>query len=325
MMDLLRALMMAPVTGAMGAASAIANAVGGSMAPTQPQLLPPRQPPLPVTPASAPSSLAQPEIRPRPAPPGEWSDLPLPPVLPVAAPAPVTPSAVTSLPVPPEAAPQPSPPPRLETPPPRHEIEFSKSIERKWNMDRDLNDDMNKLVRYSIVCVDRENETVLQGLQETLVRDRLDESGFTAWKILEFVQKMAAGKVDVPWDWEHGNKPDGVVIEGGKLHKIGGDPMKYLRVPFQVVDRYPREHFKYEEKQIHVLRRIEEVLERDHPKHSPPPPPPPPGGTHGGGGTHYGGGSSSAPVPSASSGGTVTIPVTVPPAGQEAVFEIKPK
>jgi hypothetical protein len=191
-------------------------------------------------------------------------------------------------------------PPAAPAPQPQQEIEIPKSIERKWNMDWDLNDDMNKLVRYSIVCVDRENETVLQKLEETLVRDRLDESGFTAWKILEFVQRMANGDVDAPPAWRHPSTvPDGVEIHGGKLRRIGGDPMKYLRVPFQIVDRFPRERFKYEEKQIQVLRKIEERIG--------------PGDRHDGG---RGGSESSSTSP---------ITVSAPPAGQELVIEVKPK
>lgn len=183
-------------------------------------------------------------------------------------------------------------------------------------MDRDLNDDMNKLVRYSIICVDREHETVLEKLEETVVRDRMDESGFTAWIILEFVQRMMEGKVKAPREWEI-DRPEGVTIKDGKLLSIYGDPRKFLRVPFQVVDRYPLERFRYEEKQIHVLRRIEETLEGQHkhppvpPSGGPPPPPPappaPPSGSGGGGGGHY--------VP--------PISVPAPGPGQEAVIEIK--
>lgn len=288
------ALMMAPVTGAMGAISALKGALEESMPEGQPPVPPPPVQPAIQTPAGPL--------------PGEWADMPLPPLQPLSAPAAVM---------------HPEPPPP-EPPPPRREIEFVDSPERKWKMDRDLNDDMNKLVRYSIVCVDRENETVLQGLQETLVRDRLDESGFTAWKILEFVQKMNAGRVDAPWEWEHGHRPEGVEIRDGKVRRIGGDPMKYLRVPFQVVDRYPRERFKYEEKQIDVLRQIERVLDhRDHGHHG--------GhghegeqgyGGHGKHGGHYGdpgcephAGPDCPPSP---------ITVTVPGPGEWKV-EVKPK
>lgn len=125
-------------------------------------------------------------------------------------------------------------------------------------MDRDLNDDMNKLVRYSIVCVDRENETVLQGLQEEVVNERMDEGGFTAWKILEFVQSMDRKEVRLPAAWRE-KRPEGVIVHPDDhryLKSIGRDTRMFLRVPFNVVERWPRERFKYEEKQIEVLEQI---------------------------------------------------------------------
>ena len=127
-------------------------------------------------------------------------------------------------------------------------------------MDQDLNDDMNKLVRYSVICVDRENETVLQSTRDTLVKDRMDGGGFTAWKIAEFHDRLRNGEVDLPDEWKK-DPPDGLeTTPKGKLANLPGEVAKYLRVPFHVIDRYPRERFKYEEKQIQVLKEIKTAM-----------------------------------------------------------------
>lgn len=128
-------------------------------------------------------------------------------------------------------------------------------------MDLDLNDDMNKLVRYSIICVDRNHEVVLESLRETLVHDRMDERGFTAWKVVEFSKRMARGHVDAPHEWIH-HRPSGVVIEHGKLKELGHEQDKYLRVSYQVVDRFPRERLRYEEKELDALERIANAIHR---------------------------------------------------------------
>jgi hypothetical protein len=130
---------------------------------------------------------------------------------------------------------------------------------KEKTMDIDLNDDMNKLVRYSIICVDRNHEVVLESLRETLLHERMDERGFTAWKVVEFSNRMAAGHVQAPVEWIT-KPPQGVVIDSGKLKALGPDQNKFLRVSFQVVDRFPRERFWYEEKQITALEQIAQSM-----------------------------------------------------------------
>lgn len=100
-------------------------------------------------------------------------------------------------------------------------------------MDKNLRDDTLKLVRYKVLFVKREHEKAF-GEQEDLVYDNLDEASFTAWKVAEFIQ----------------NNPN-VVSEEDK---------KYLRVHYEVLERFPREKFKYEEDQIRVLQQIRDNL-----------------------------------------------------------------
>jgi len=100
-------------------------------------------------------------------------------------------------------------------------------------MDKNLRDDTLKLVRYKLLFVKREHEKAFPE-QEDLVYDNLDEAAFTAWKVAEFIQ----------------NHPN-LVAEEDK---------KYLRVYYEVLQRFPREKFKYEEDQIRVLRQISDKL-----------------------------------------------------------------
>jgi hypothetical protein len=45
------------------------------------------------------------------------------------------------------------------------------------------------------------------------------------------------------------------------LTGLPDEDKKYLRIYFEVMDRYPREKFKYEEEQISVLEGIRDELE----------------------------------------------------------------
>jgi len=284
MIRLLGAVIFAPVTGMVGGLSAITNALtnayGGKRETNHGDSPAPRSAPLYVMPSrmsapivtngtampgapevpqayEVPASAGQASAPGNERSTGRWSDLQLPP-------APILPpqqGASASHPAESSTTIDTSPPHEQASTWTCHENrnddeETSPARGEHKAMDQDLNDDMNKLVRYSIVCVDRENETVLQGIRETLVKDRMDHSGFTAWKIMEFVRRMVNSQVNVPDDWMT-DPPEGATIHHDKLMGFEGDVMKYLRVPFQVVERYPRERYKYEEKQNKILKNIE--------------------------------------------------------------------
>ena len=126
-------------------------------------------------------------------------------------------------------------------------------------MDRDLRDDMLKLVRYKVLFVKREYEHAFPE-QEDLVSENLDGSAFTAWKVAEFIQDLARHKTEVPFKWGK-SYPEGHRT-GTVLTGLPDEDKKYLRVYYEVMDRYPREKFKYEEEQISVLEDIRDELER---------------------------------------------------------------
>jgi hypothetical protein len=100
-------------------------------------------------------------------------------------------------------------------------------------MDTNLRDDTLKLVRYKVLFVKREHEKAFPE-EEDLVSENMDDSAFAAWKVAEFIQ----------------NHPN----------QIAEDDKKYLRIHYQVLERYPREKFKYEENQIKVLEDIRDKI-----------------------------------------------------------------
>jgi hypothetical protein len=140
-------------------------------------------------------------------------------------------------------------------------------MEKEAEMDSDLRDDMLKLVRYKVLFVKREYEYAFPE-QEDLVSENMDGAAFAAWKVAEFIQGLARGETRVPDKWrkyQGGKYVRDVQHNGVKtlvLRELPHDDKKYLRVYYQVLDRYPREKFKYEERQIEVLEEIRDGLPR---------------------------------------------------------------
>jgi len=132
-------------------------------------------------------------------------------------------------------------------------------------MDKDLHDDMLKLVRYKVLFVRREYEVAFPE-KEDLVSDNMDGSAFTAWKIAEFIQELQRGETSVPAKWvdkgypKNSESSGSSFVKDGKLLGLPPEDKKYLRVYYQVLERYPREKFKYEEQQIRVLEEIRDKL-----------------------------------------------------------------
>jgi hypothetical protein len=136
-------------------------------------------------------------------------------------------------------------------------VEFRKK-RRRSEMDKDLGDDMLKLIRYKVLFVKREYEHAFPE-REDLVSENMDGSAFTAWKVAEFIQELGNGKTEVPTKWGK-TYPEGH-RNGNVLTGLPDEDKKYLRVYYEVMDRYAREKFKYEEEQISVLEGIRDELE----------------------------------------------------------------
>jgi len=144
--------------------------------------------------------------------------------------------------------------------------------------DKDLSGDDLKLVRYKVLFVKRDHEHAFPE-REDLVSADIDESGFTAWKIAEFIQRL--DETPVPDKWRiKGYPPDGT---GKQIHRLPEDDKQYLRIFYQVLDRFPREEANYEASQIKVLEQIRDELARRPPATTAPAgEPPPAGGARGG-------------------------------------------
>ncbi len=131
--------------------------------------------------------------------------------------------------------------------------------------DTNLNDDMLKLVRYKILFVKRDYEVAFQE-QEELVFDNMTDTAFAAWKVAEFIQ--ALDHTVVPHKWMAKHYPPGrrEHIEHGNrvfyIHSLPEDDKKYLRVYFEVLQRYTREKFRHDEREVEELENIRRILDQ---------------------------------------------------------------
>jgi hypothetical protein len=140
-------------------------------------------------------------------------------------------------------------------------------------MDKDLNDDMLKLVRYKVLFVKRGLEHAFPE-HESLVYDNMDGQAFTAWKIAEFIQLLQRRETPVPYAWGNAYPPEKdhqgkLLREGDHLLGLPEDDKKHLRLFYEVLDRYPREKLRYEEQHLKVLEEIRNEI----PKTTTPAPP----------------------------------------------------
>jgi hypothetical protein len=118
--------------------------------------------------------------------------------------------------------------------------------------------DILKLVRYKILFVMRDYECAFPEAEE-LVAEDLTESAYTGWKIAEFIQNLdnEEFRARAPQRWRDYLRQE---CDGG-THP-NDDDKKFLRVYFEVLERYPREKLRYEEDQLAELRNINRNLAR---------------------------------------------------------------
>lgn len=126
--------------------------------------------------------------------------------------------------------------------------------------DKDLSDDQLKLVRYKILFVKRDYEVAFPE-REDLVHDNISGEAFTAWKIAEFIQRLP--KETIPDKWRKKKYPkrhdDERVPADGFIHRLDEDDKKYLRVYYEVLERYVREE---DDTEVDVLKDIHKAIER---------------------------------------------------------------
>jgi len=119
-----------------------------------------------------------------------------------------------------------------------------------------LEDDMVKLVAYTIVCLRRDKERIMDGGQDSvIVTDNMTGEAFTSMIIAKYLQE----EVDDPND-DTGKKKISR-IEWIKLKPEWElDDLRYLRVYYVVSHRWPREPLDFEERQIDWLQKIRDVM-----------------------------------------------------------------
>jgi hypothetical protein len=130
--------------------------------------------------------------------------------------------------------------------------------------DHDRDEDYLKLVRYKILFVKRDYEHAFDEMEE-LVTEEMDAAAYTAWKVAEFIQRLQHERdekkvVKVPDKWKDYPPHEPRYRVGDNLKGFPDEDKKYLRVYFQVLERYRREPFKYQEQQIEVLKEIRDRM-----------------------------------------------------------------
>ena len=125
--------------------------------------------------------------------------------------------------------------------------------------DKDLSDDQLKLVRYKILFVKRDYEVAFPE-REDLVHDNMTGEAFTAWKIAEFIQRLPREPIPDRWRKKSYPKRDGKsVADNQHIQWLDEDDKKYLRVYYEVLERYVREE---DDTEVDVLKDIHKAIER---------------------------------------------------------------
>jgi len=140
--------------------------------------------------------------------------------------------------------------------------------EEQRRMDnKNLQDDMLKTVRYWISFEKRDFEAVLwDGIDQ--VYDNLTDAQFTAWKMAEFMQALAAKGIKTPHAWDDKTpsffKISDKAAAGGRryLEDIDHKDKKYLTVDWEVVGRVVRRKGRFDERKTEALETIAENMEK---------------------------------------------------------------
>lgn len=133
-----------------------------------------------------------------------------------------------------------------------------KSYER---LDTNLADDKLKLVRYKILFVKRGLEVAFPEREE-FVSDNLSETNYAAWKIAEFIAGL--DETEIPQAWRERNYPPSQA-GGGFIHSLPEEDKKYLRVFYEVLERYKRAGAGYKKRQLSALKGIRNSLRSSRP------------------------------------------------------------
>ncbi|HVI70397.1 MAG TPA: hypothetical protein VM656_02800, partial [Pyrinomonadaceae bacterium] len=101
-----------------------------------------------------------------------------------------------------------------------------------------------------------------------LVADNMTGDAFAAWKVAEFIQRLTEKKTFIPADWKKQGQPTYPEDPKYKEHTKDGWVLlglperdkKYLRVYYEVLERYVRE--EDEDTDVDVLREIRDAINK---------------------------------------------------------------
>ncbi|HEY6253581.1 MAG TPA: hypothetical protein VI685_26785 [Candidatus Angelobacter sp.] len=111
-----------------------------------------------------------------------------------------------------------------------------------------LEDDMVKLVAYTIVSLRRGHERVMDGGEGTMiVTDSMTGRAFISWIIARYLQQ----EVTIPCNAKPKQLRSDVIPPG---------ELKYLKVYYVVSKRWPRHSLAFEQDQVAVLKEIRDGL-----------------------------------------------------------------
>src|SRR5262249_40050693 len=98
--------------------------------------------------------------------------------------------------------------------------------------DQNLGDDMVKLVEYDIISVKRDHERKVHS-GKTVVTKPMTPESFAIMVTTEYTSSDEYARD----------------VELNRLHRITSEDKKFLRVPYRVVSRWPREEEEYDKEQ----------------------------------------------------------------------------
>ena len=140
------------------------------------------------------------------------------------------------------------------------EIDTDNKEARKMR-DQDLSGEGKlKLVRYKILFVKRDYEVAFPEKEELVSYD----TGGAEWaglKVAHFMKKLGETKRPERWrDKKYPPREYRAGTDGENIGRIPKEDEKYLKVYFEVLQRWDREEAEYDKEQVEVLREIRNRL-----------------------------------------------------------------
>jgi hypothetical protein len=122
-----------------------------------------------------------------------------------------------------------------------------------------LDDEMVKLVAYTIVSLKPDHEEVMDGGEGTeIVTSRMSGEAFASFVLAKYMQKEVASPKNK--DVKQPRSKTFSDADRNDPNQFSDADLKYLRVYFVVSKRWPREPRRLEERKVEALRKIGEAI-----------------------------------------------------------------